>query len=110
MIHWLERFLSFQITFDKDYKMLTSKCECPVGISKCSHIAAVYIHAYKNVNCTQVEVSWKRTASEETDIQLAADLFPDKRGKEVEMRLDVTAEDKGWLLAELTNYGKFTGN
>jgi len=25
------------------------------------------------------------------------------------MRLDVTAQDKGWLLAELTNYGKFTG-
>ena len=110
LIHWLERFLSFQITFDKDYKMLTSKCECPVGKSKCSHIAAVYIHAYKNLSCTEVEVSWKKTASDETDIQLAADLFPDKRGKEVEMRLDVTAQDKGWLLAELTNYGKFTGN
>ena len=38
----------------------SSECECPRGNYRCSHAAALVMHAIQNLNRTDIEGPWKR--------------------------------------------------
>ena len=87
---------------------ITSKdCDCPRGAYKCSHAAAIVIHAIHNLSRTDMEFSWKRQKLTDV-VKSASELYPPSREYNP-LKRTVTAEDRSWLYGELRQYGKFTG-
>eukprot|EP00795_Rhopilema_esculentum_P003579 gene3579-12017_t len=44
---------------DESYLIKSTQSECPRGEFKCSHAAALFIHAINSISVTDVECSWK---------------------------------------------------
>ena len=98
--------LSMQI-YLSDGNIKSTDCDCPRGAYKCSHAAAIVIHAIHNLSRTDVECSWKRQKLTDV-VKLASELYPPPREYNP-LKRTVTAEDRSWLYGELQKYGKFTG-
>ncbi|KAL4112257.1 hypothetical protein QTP88_016078 [Uroleucon formosanum] len=56
-----------------------AKCTCAIGQSKCIHMTALLLHAYKNISVTDKECAWRKQKSNDDDkICTIDDLYPDK--------------------------------
>ena len=84
-----------------------TECECPRGQFKCSHAAALFVHAIHNLSRTDVECQWKRKKSTPSH-QSATEMFPPKRAYKPLSR-SPTTEDRDNLYNDLRSYGRFTG-
>ena len=90
-----------------DGNITSTDCDCPRGAYKCSHAAAIVIHAIHNLSRTDMECSWKRQKLTDV-VKSASELYPPSREYNP-LKRTVTAEDRSWLYGELRQYGKFTG-
>lgn len=92
----------------KDNEIISCDCECPRGSYKCSHAAALFIHAIHNLSRTDMECTWRRQhASLET--KSITEMYPPPRKEYKPLKRKVTDADTKWFYEELKKYGKFTG-
>lgn len=49
------------IFLTSQYKIERATCECPNGLHRCSHMAALAVTAYDNISCTDTTCAWKRS-------------------------------------------------
>ena len=75
----------------------STDCDCARGAYKCSHAAAVVIHAIHNLSTTDVECKWKMQK------------VPEAVKSVEELQREPSTDDREWLLKELRCYGRFTG-
>ena len=85
----------------------STECDCARGAYKCSHAAAVVIHAIHNLSTTDVECKWKMQKAPEA-VKSVEELFPAPRVYDC-LRREPSTDDREWLLRELRCYGRFTG-
>lgn len=93
--------------FLNDENITSTQCECPRGNYKCSHAAALMIHAIHNLGRTDVECSWKKDKKTADCISIE-EMYPSNKTYNPLGR-PVHEQDKKWLTEELDRYGRFTG-
>ena len=98
--------MSFQVNLEKD-SIKSSECECPRGEYRCSHAAALVIHAIHNLSRTDVECSWNKPKSA-PEVKSVEELYPTNNTYSPITR-EITDEDRASFYEELKEYGQFTG-
>ena len=97
--------LYLQVYLD-DNHIKSTECECPRGAYKCSHSAAIVIHAIHNLSRTDVECCWKKQKTPQVT-KAIEELYPSK-GYEPFIE-DVSDGIREEFYQDLKTYGRFTG-
>ena len=86
----------------EDGSIQSSRCECARGELKCSHAAAMLIHAMWNLSSTDVECNWRKPATlkEEKD-KPVNQIYPQREASYNPLAREVTEEDVEWFPASL---------
>lgn len=90
-----------QIWLRDDGTILSSTCECPRGEYKCSHAAAVAIHAIHNISATDVACQWSKPSTSKAPPQEVSELYPQLSEVYNPLTRDVTSEDVDWFRSSL---------
>ena len=101
-------FLQVHLT-DGNGNISCGECDCPRGKYKCSHLAAVYMHAIHNISRTDVECTWKMPKSASKTTQSVKEMYPKSKPDYKPLKREICDEDLSWLFGELKQYGRFTG-
>ncbi|XP_065061751.1 uncharacterized protein LOC135688717 [Rhopilema esculentum] len=104
-----DKVYNVTVYVDESYLIKSTQCECPRGEFKCSHAAALFIHAINSISVTDVECSWKRQKTESLSTHAVSELYQPRRPGYVPLTREPNDEDKAALYADLCNYGRFTG-
>lgn len=98
-----------QIYLDEEHEIKSTECECPRGVFKCSHAAALFIHGIHNLSRTDVECQWRKQKSNTLlSTQAVTQMFPPPKRYSALSRKPTQA-DRCALYEDLKEYGRFTG-
>lgn len=97
------------IYLDEEHEIKSTECECPRGVFKCSHAAALFIHGIHKLSRTNVECQWrKRKSNTSLSTQAVTEMFPPPKRYSALSRKPTQA-DRCALYEDLKEYGRFTG-
>lgn len=97
------------IYLDEEHEIKSTECECPRGVFKCSHAAALFIHGIHKLSRTDVECQWrKRKSNTSLSTQAVTEMFPPPKRYSALSRKPTQA-DRCALYEDLKEYGRFTG-
>lgn len=92
-----------------DNQIKSTDCECPRGVYKCSHAAALFLHGYHNLSRTDVECAWKKPKTKEVT-HTVEQMYQSTMVKEFNpFKEEPSDAGRARFYDDLKAYGQFTG-